>query len=158
MAKFMHSLGLIATDRVVEVAGLDLTGEFMGHTKKKVQEKMNEARGGVLFIDEAYALGGSDIYCKNTRDTLVQLMTDERYKVLWRLSFVICSHTTVTGTVFVCASCPHQRLTCACLNFAGFDHRHHGRIRNANGADDADEPRFYWTLWVRAAFSRLGRG
>ena len=88
----MHSLGLIATDRVVEVAGLELTGEFMGQTKKKVQEKMNEARGGVLFIDEAYALGGSDIYCKNSRDTLVQLMTDERYKVLWRLSFVICSH------------------------------------------------------------------
>jgi len=41
---------------------------------------MDEARGGVLFIDEAYALGGSDMYCKNARDTLVQLMTDERYK------------------------------------------------------------------------------
>ena len=94
MAKFMHSLGLIATDRVVEVAGLDLTGEFMGHSKKKVQEKMDEARGGVLFIDEAYALGGPDMYCKNARDTLVQLMTDERYKVT-RLcgacDFVICS-------------------------------------------------------------------
>ena len=81
MAKFMHSLGLLPTDRCVEVAALDLTGEFVGHSKKKVQEAMDAARGGVLFIDEAYNLGGHDKFCKDAQDTLVQLMTDTRYKV-----------------------------------------------------------------------------
>ena len=106
MAKLMHSLGLLATDRVVEVAALDLTGEFVGHSKKKVQEAMDAARGGVLFIDEAYALGGLDKFCKDARDTLVQLMTDERYKVqlgccLRALLFVPAAHTN-------CSHCRHR--------------------------------------------------
>jgi hypothetical protein len=38
-------------------SGLDLRGEYLGQTKKKIKEKLNCARGGVLFIDNAYALG-----------------------------------------------------------------------------------------------------
>lgn len=81
MAKLMNALGLLATHRIVETSALDLTGEYVGQSKKKVQEAMDAARGGVLFIDEAYALGGEDKYCKDAQDTLVQLMTDVRYKV-----------------------------------------------------------------------------
>ena len=34
-----------------------MTGEYIGHTKTKVEIKLKSARGGVLFIDEAYELG-----------------------------------------------------------------------------------------------------
>ncbi len=45
----------------VECTGNDLTGEFLGQTKTKVDGIYNMAKGGVIFIDEAYALGeGSD--------------------------------------------------------------------------------------------------
>ncbi len=52
-------------------AGLDLTGEYLGQTKKKVEEKLNCARGGVLFIDEAYELG-KGMYGTEAMTTLVK--------------------------------------------------------------------------------------
>ena len=80
MAALLHSFGLLPTSNLVETSALDLTGEFVGQSKSKLQEKMDEARGGVLFIDEAYELGvgsfGNEIMTK-----LVQLLTDERYQV-----------------------------------------------------------------------------
>ena len=83
MAALLHSFGLLPTDNFVETSALDLTGEFVGQSKSKMQEKMDEARGGVLFIDEAYELGvgsfGTEVMTK-----LVQLLTDERYEVSTR--------------------------------------------------------------------------
>ena len=43
----------------------------MGQTKKKVEEKLNSARGGVLFIDEAYELG-KGMYGTEAMTTLVR--------------------------------------------------------------------------------------
>ena len=110
MAKLMNALGLLATHRIVETSALDLTGEYVGQSKKKVQEAMDAARGGVLFIDEAYALGGEDKYCKDAQDTLVQLMTDVRYKV--RDPLVALAHGELI------------RVFCS-----GIDRRHHCRLQ-----------------------------
>ncbi len=55
--------------------GLDLTGEYLGQTKKKVEEKLNCARGGVLFIDEAYELG-KGMYGVEAMTSLVSTKTD----------------------------------------------------------------------------------
>ncbi|KAJ1538111.1 hypothetical protein HK096_001782, partial [Nowakowskiella sp. JEL0078] len=56
-----------------------MTAEYVGHTKKKVEEKLDEARGGVLFIDEAYELGKGH-FGVEAMTTLVAAMTNPTYK------------------------------------------------------------------------------
>lgn len=65
----------------METSGLDLTGDFVGHTKTKVTEILREAKGGILFIDEAYNIGFGP-YGKEACDTIVAAMTSEEYKDL----------------------------------------------------------------------------
>lgn len=57
MADILFNLELVASKNIVETSGLALTGDFVGQTKSKVAEQLGKAKGGVLFIDEAYELG-----------------------------------------------------------------------------------------------------
>lgn len=52
----MCALGMLPTDRVVEVGRSDLVGEHIGSTAAKTRAKLEEAGGGVFFLDEAYTL------------------------------------------------------------------------------------------------------
>ncbi|KAJ3216818.1 hypothetical protein HDU67_008904 [Dinochytrium kinnereticum] len=79
VAKILYNLKIIGSDRLVETHGLGLTGEYIGQTKKKVEEKLQEAKGGCLFIDEAYELGKGH-YATEAVTTLVAAMTDPEYK------------------------------------------------------------------------------
>ena len=56
MAEIYHQLELLPTNRVIEVKARDLQAPFVGQTTPLVNDKMQAARGGVLFIDEAYGL------------------------------------------------------------------------------------------------------
>ncbi len=56
MGQIYHSLDLLSKGHVVEVGRVDLIGEYIGQTAPKVQKAIDKARGGILFIDEAYAL------------------------------------------------------------------------------------------------------
>ena len=76
LARIPHGLGLISSNRIVEVSSLELTGEYIGQTKTNVAEKLREAKGGVLFIDEAYNFGVGS-YGKEACDTLVGAMTSD---------------------------------------------------------------------------------
>ncbi|CAD7925302.1 unnamed protein product [Amoebophrya sp. A120] len=78
MADILARLQLIGRNNVVETSGLELTGEFVGHTKKKVEEELDKAKGGVLFIDEAYELGKGQ-FGTEAVTTLVAAMTDPAY-------------------------------------------------------------------------------
>ena len=53
LADILFSLKLIPTNIIEETTGLDLTAEYVGHTKKKVNDALKRAKGGCLFIDEA---------------------------------------------------------------------------------------------------------
>ncbi len=76
-----RALGLLSTGRLVEVDRSELVAGFLGQTAIKTAEVVASAAGGVLFIDEAYALAdrtGTDQYGKEAVDTLVKEMEDRR--------------------------------------------------------------------------------
>ena len=56
LAKIYHSLGVLSKGQLVEVDRSGLVAGYMGQTGIKVMEVVERAKGGVLFIDEAYAL------------------------------------------------------------------------------------------------------
>ena len=54
----------------------DLVGQYVGHTAIKTQKIINESFGGVLFIDEAYSLGGDDAFSKECINTINQNLSE----------------------------------------------------------------------------------
>jgi SpoVK/Ycf46/Vps4 family AAA+-type ATPase len=56
LGKIYWSLDLLSHGKVHEVGRADLVGEYIGQTAPKVKKAIEKARGGVLFIDEAYSL------------------------------------------------------------------------------------------------------
>lgn len=56
MAKIFCALGICEKPDVVEVVASDLIGEYVGHTANKTKKVVDKAKGGVLFLDEAYRL------------------------------------------------------------------------------------------------------
>ena len=60
LAKIYHAIGVLPKGQMVEVDRSGLVAGFVGQTALKTQEVIEKARGGVLFIDEAYALVNQD--------------------------------------------------------------------------------------------------
>ncbi|MBX6395756.1 MAG: AAA family ATPase, partial [Alicyclobacillaceae bacterium] len=80
LATWLHKFGVLSKGQLIEVERADLVGEYIGHTAQKTKEQIRRALGGVLFVDEAYALarGGEKDFGREAIDTLVKAMEDHR--------------------------------------------------------------------------------
>lgn len=80
IGKILKKLGVLSTGKFVEVGREDLVGRYVGHTAVKTAEKIKEAEGGVLFLDEAYSLDSNSTidFGREAINTLVKHMEDKR--------------------------------------------------------------------------------
>jgi SpoVK/Ycf46/Vps4 family AAA+-type ATPase len=80
LGKIYKNLGLLSKGHVHEVDRADLVAEYIGQTAPKVKEAIKKAKGGILFIDEAYALAraGDDNkdFGKEVIEILIKEMSD----------------------------------------------------------------------------------
>lgn len=77
MGKLYHKMGLLKKGHVHEVDRVDLVGEYIGQTAPKVKEAIAKARGGVLFIDEAYSLARSNDDSKDFGREVIEILVKE---------------------------------------------------------------------------------
>jgi len=86
LGALFKAIGLLKTDTVIEVNGNDLKGSYLGQSKDKVNEKCDEAMGGILFVDEAYVLadtqrgGAADQYARESVEILMTRLENDRTK------------------------------------------------------------------------------
>ena len=82
IAEILYNLEYIKTKKVVEVDGKDLIGEYIGTTAQKTMGIVKKALGGVLFIDEAYALicanGTNSSFSEECMATLIRAMEENK--------------------------------------------------------------------------------
>lgn len=80
LAQLFKKMGILKSGHLVEVRRQDLVGRYIGETAPKTHEKICEAIGGVLFIDEAYTLvnDSEKDFGQEAIDTLLKDMEDYR--------------------------------------------------------------------------------
>ena len=84
-AKILTKLGISKFGQIVKVKRSDLIGKYLGHTAIQTQKKIDEAKGGILLIDEAYSLGNPeqrDSFSKECLDTLNQALSENKQEFI----------------------------------------------------------------------------
>jgi SpoVK/Ycf46/Vps4 family AAA+-type ATPase len=77
MGQLYREMGFLSKGHVHEVDRVDLIGEYIGQTGPKVKDAIEKARGGVLFIDEAYALSRSQEDSKDFGREAIEILLKE---------------------------------------------------------------------------------
>lgn len=82
IAEILYNLQYVKQNKLIEVSSKDLVAEYVGQTSPKTMAVIEKARGGVLFIDEAYSLasgnGQGNSYNEEAIATLIQAMENYR--------------------------------------------------------------------------------
>lgn len=85
LGKVFKAIRLLPTSKIIEVDKGALVGQHVGTTPQKVNEIIDRAMGGILFIDEAYTLSqdsNSNSFGREAIDTLMKRMEDDRGKFI----------------------------------------------------------------------------
>ncbi|MFT5386254.1 MAG: SpoVK/Ycf46/Vps4 family AAA+-type ATPase, partial [Saprospiraceae bacterium] len=77
MGLLYKKMGLLSKGHVHSVDRVDLVGEYIGQTAPKVKDAIEKARGGVLFIDEAYSLARSNDDSKDFGREVIEILVKE---------------------------------------------------------------------------------
>ena len=79
LGKLYKEIGILSTGQMIETDRSGLVAGYVGQTAIKTQKKIQEAMGGVLFIDEAYMLNQEgENYGQEAIDTILKAMEDHR--------------------------------------------------------------------------------
>lgn len=85
MGKIYSNLGILQKGTFKKVTRSDLIAGYLGQTAIKTKDVIKECLGGVLFIDEAYALGNEekrDSFSKECIDTLCEALSDHKHELM----------------------------------------------------------------------------
>lgn len=85
MGKLFANLGVLKSGVFKKVTREDLVAGYLGQTATKTKDVLKSCKGGVLFIDEAYALGNSekrDSFSKESIDTICEALSDMRGELM----------------------------------------------------------------------------
>ena len=84
VASVLYNMTVIPSDKLIETDRSGLVAGYVGQTAIKTRQVIEQALGGVLFIDEAYSLaqGGENDFGREAIDTLVKMMDDNRDKLV----------------------------------------------------------------------------
>ena len=83
LAKLYKEIGILSGGQLIETDRSGLVAGYVGQTAIKTQKKIEEAMGGVLFIDEAYTLNQEgENYGQESIDTILKAMEDHRDKFI----------------------------------------------------------------------------
>lgn len=85
LAKIFHAMGILEKGHLIETDRAGLVGQYVGETAQKTDKLIQDALGGVLFIDEAYSLlpkGNSNDFGKEAIDILLKRIEDYKGKFI----------------------------------------------------------------------------
>ncbi len=80
IANMLYELGFVKSDTVLEVTPNDFIAGYIGQTGIKTQEVIQRAKGGVIFIDEAYSFNTDSDYKGYSDDAIVEILKEMESK------------------------------------------------------------------------------
>lgn len=92
MGKLYRKMGLLSSGHTVVADRVDLVGEYIGQTAPKTREVIDQARGGVLFIDEAYALARGNDDGKDFGREVIEILVKEMSNGAGDLAVIVAGY------------------------------------------------------------------